>query len=115
MEIKQTDKDEGTRKISIVIPVYFNEQSLPHLFEALIGIEKKLLERNIEMELIFVDDGSGDGSLKELLKIKERRQETKVIKLTKNFGASVWFQNEHITHLDPAQESGKRRTSNPKK
>src|SRR5260370_17630552 len=50
-------------------------------------VEKRLLEKRIEMELIFVDDGSGDGSLKELLKIKELRNETKVIKLTKNFGA----------------------------
>jgi glycosyltransferase involved in cell wall biosynthesis len=77
----------GTRKISIVVPVYFNEQSLAHLFEALVNIETRLLEKNVEMELIFVDDGSGDGSLKELLKIKQRRESTRVIKLTKNFGS----------------------------
>jgi glycosyltransferase involved in cell wall biosynthesis len=39
------------------------------------------------MELIFVDDGSGDHSLEELFKIKKRRESTKVIKLTRNFGA----------------------------
>jgi dolichol-phosphate mannosyltransferase len=88
MEIKQIDKTGATRKISIVIPVYFNEQSLPHLFEALMEVERTLIEKNIEMELIFVDDGSGDLSLKELLKIKGRRQDTKVIKLTRNFGAA---------------------------
>lgn len=87
LETNQTLENRGTRKISIVVAVYFSELSLPHLFEALVGVEKKLLEKNVEMELIFVDDGSGDGSLKELLKIKERRQNTKIIKLTKNFGA----------------------------
>ena len=76
------------KKLSIVIPVYFNEQSLPPLFEALLMVERALLEKNIEMELIFVDDGSGDGSLIELLKIKERRNATRIIKLTKNFGAN---------------------------
>lgn len=87
MEIKQIYKKDRTRKISIVVPVYFNEQSLPHLFEALLSIEKRLLEKNVQVELIFVDDGSEDGSLNELLKIKERRKATKVIKLTRNFGA----------------------------
>lgn len=88
MENEQTRKTDGAWKISIVIPVYFNEASLPHLYDALMDVEKRLLEKNVEMELIFVDDGSGDGSLGELLKIKERRNATRVIKLTKNFGAN---------------------------
>src|SRR5260370_41923911 len=88
METDQNPKNDGPRKkLSIVVPVYFNEPSLPHLFEALLSIEGELLEKNVEMELIFVDDGSGDGSLVELLKIKARRQSTKIIKLTRNFGA----------------------------
>jgi dolichol-phosphate mannosyltransferase len=41
----------------------------------------------MELELIFVDDGSGDNSLEELLKIKKQRMDTRVIKLTRNFGA----------------------------
>src|SRR5687767_2005884 len=76
-----------TKKISIVVAVYFNEQSLSHLFDALLTIENDLVARDVEMELIFVDDGSGDDSLKELLKIKQRREGTKVIKLSRNFGA----------------------------
>jgi glycosyltransferase involved in cell wall biosynthesis len=87
MEISQPHMSVRTHKLSIVVAVYFNEASLPVLFEALLDIEGKLLEKNVEMELIFVDDGSGDGSLGELLKIKQRRENTKVIKLTKNFGA----------------------------
>ena len=87
MENQQPPENDRMWKISIVVPVYFNEQSLPHLFEALVSIENKLIEKNVEMELIFVDDGSGDGSFKELLEIKKRRQSTRVIKLTRNFGA----------------------------
>src|ERR1700730_15923526 len=87
METNQKPEGNG-KKISIVVPVYFNEGSLPHLFEALQNIEKRLREKNVDMELIFVDDGSGDDSLNELLRIKELRQETKVIKLTRNFGAA---------------------------
>jgi glycosyltransferase involved in cell wall biosynthesis len=73
--------------VSIVIPVYFNEQSLWPLFTELRQIEQQLNNQGVELELIFVDDGSGDGSLQELLKIKQQRQATKIIKLTRNFGA----------------------------
>ena len=74
------------KKLSIVIPVYYNELSLPLLFTELLEIEKKLRSKNVELELIFVDDGSGDNSLHELLKIKKQHKNTKVIKLTRNFG-----------------------------
>jgi len=87
MAAGKTPRHDVTKKLSIVVPVYFNEESLPHLFEALLNVERALLEKNVEMELIFVDDGSQDNSLPELFKIKKRRQSTKVIKLTRNFGA----------------------------
>lgn len=87
MEITQIHTDEARRKVSVVVPVYFNEPSLPLLYEALSNVEQKLRNDNIEMELILVDDGSEDASLAELLKIKDQRPATKVIKLTRNFGA----------------------------
>lgn len=77
----------NARKVSVVVPVYWNEQSLPVLLAELVPIERQLGDRGYTLELIFVDDGSGDASLRELLKIKEQRPETKVIKLTRNFGA----------------------------
>ena len=41
----------------------------------------------LKVQLIFVDDGSGDESFNELIKIKTRRPETKIIKHSRNFGA----------------------------
>jgi glycosyltransferase involved in cell wall biosynthesis len=76
------------RMISIVVPVYFNEASLPALFKELIELEKQLLGKNLKLELIFVDDGSADNSLARLLEFKNQRPETKVVKLTRNFGAT---------------------------
>ena len=75
------------KKISIVVPVYFNEESLPQLFDKLVWLESELLNKfALDLELIFVDDGSGDNSLNELLKFKHSRPTTTVIKLTRNFG-----------------------------
>lgn len=75
------------RKLSVVVPVYFNADSLPTLFEQLAGVETELLTRGVALQLVFVDDGSKDESLARLLEFKQRRPETTVVKLTRNFGA----------------------------
>ena len=75
------------KTLSIVIPVYFNAESLDELFDQLILVEAELLRREILLELIFVDDGSLDDSFNHLINIKRKRPETKLIKLTRNFGA----------------------------
>jgi dolichol-phosphate mannosyltransferase len=75
------------RRVSVVVPVYYNEESLPHLFAELQTVEGQLAERGCEMELVFVDDGSGDNSFAELMKIKAQRPHTIVVKLARNFGA----------------------------
>ncbi len=71
---------------SIVIPVYFNEGSLHSTMEA---IREEVVAKNpgLTHEVIFVDDGSGDNSFSELLKIyKKYPGEVRIIKLTRNFG-----------------------------
>lgn len=75
------------RKLSIVVPVYFNAGSLPRLFDALCKVEEQLATRGVDLELIFVDDGSKDESLRRLLDFRQRRPGTRVVKLTRNFGA----------------------------
>jgi dolichol-phosphate mannosyltransferase len=77
----------ASRVLSIVTPVYFNSESLPTLFMKLQWLEGELQKKNVKLELIFVNDGSGDNSLEELLKIKKARPATKVISLTRNFGS----------------------------
>jgi dolichol-phosphate mannosyltransferase len=80
-------EESAMKTVSVIVPVYFNAESLPLLFERLQVVEGQLHERGCAMELIFVDDGSGDESLFELLNIKQRRPDTKIVKLTRNFGA----------------------------
>jgi polyisoprenyl-phosphate glycosyltransferase len=76
------------RKLTIIVPVYWNAESLPYLFEELLKMEAKLAEKKLSLELIFVDDGSGDNSLQILLDFEKRRpKSTVVIKHTRNFGA----------------------------
>jgi glycosyltransferase involved in cell wall biosynthesis len=79
--------DEAKKLVSVVIPVYYNAGSLRELFDELVKVEGRLSEFGVALELIFVNDGSGDDSLAQLLEIKEARPATKVISLARNFGS----------------------------
>lgn len=71
---------------SIVVPVYFNAGAIT---ETVTSLRKDVLARNpaLRGEIIFVDDGSGDGSLDELLQLRKEAPRTiTVVKLTRNFG-----------------------------
>ena len=72
-------------KISFVIAVYHNEGAISKTHEAIQSIfEKTLVEH--EYEIIFVDDGSTDGSLHEILTLREVDHRVKGITFTRNFG-----------------------------
>lgn len=74
------------KKISIVIPVYFNESNLPDTVPQLLSLEEKL--PGYSLELVFVDDGSGDQSLSFLRDFQRQHpDQIKVVKLTRNFGS----------------------------
>jgi len=67
--------------LSIVICVFNEEENIPHLYKAL---TENLTE--LTYEIILVNDGSTDGTLKEIQKIKDGR--IKLINFTRNYGQS---------------------------
>jgi polyisoprenyl-phosphate glycosyltransferase len=76
-----------SRAISVIVPVFNNANSLDILFAQISEFESRLSDMGLGLDLIFVDDGSSDGSYAKLLEIKQHRPDTKLIKLTRNFGA----------------------------
>lgn len=73
--------------ISIIIPVYFNVNSLLSLSERLSGIANSAPEH--DFEFIYVDDGSKDDSYLTLKHLAEKDSRIKVIKLVRNFGSEI--------------------------
>lgn len=71
-------------RLSIVIPVYYNELNLRDLYE---DLKIKVLNNVPSYELVFVDDGSKDNSYSILQEIGERDANCKIIKLSRNFGS----------------------------
>jgi glycosyltransferase involved in cell wall biosynthesis len=72
--------------LSILIPVFNEEGNLSMLYEKLASALKKAGKA---YEIIFVDDGSSDGSLEVLLDLRERNPNIKIISLSRNFGQTA--------------------------
>lgn len=78
--------------LSIVIPVYFNEGSLPSLEDALNALESELSFKGLGLELIFVNDGSLDRSLDILREMQARRPTNIVLNHLANRGSMAAIQ-----------------------
>lgn len=72
-----------TPTISIVLPVFNESQTLPALYARLAGVMRRLGE---SYELVFVNDGSRDGSLDVLKKLAAEDSKMRVVSLSRNFG-----------------------------
>ena len=72
-------------KLSIVIPVYYNQDNLLPLYKDM--KEKVLCKIDYDYELVFVNDGSKDKSLDVLHELANQDENIKVISLSRNFGS----------------------------
>jgi dolichol-phosphate mannosyltransferase len=70
-------------KISIIVPVYYNADTLELLYE---DMKKKILPQLGDYEIVMVDDGSGDDSWQVMNRLRERDSHIKLVKLSRNFG-----------------------------
>lgn len=75
------------KKLSIVVPVYFNAPTLAELHSELSKVADQL--QGTETEIIFVDDGSGDNSFEVLSSLAGKDPRCRVIKLSRNYGSGT--------------------------
>jgi len=72
--------------LSILIPVFNEEENILPLYERL---TKALQKTDRPYEILFIDDGSSDGSLELLLDITQKNPNVKVISFSRNFGQTA--------------------------
>ncbi len=77
---------EGQPEISLVIPLYDEAESLPELHAALAAAMVPYADR---CEMIFVDDGSSDGSFEQLARLRMDDTRVKAIRLRSNQGKAA--------------------------
>jgi glycosyltransferase involved in cell wall biosynthesis len=75
-------------ELSIVIPLYDEEQNVVPLHEELARV---LSAMAVEYEILLVDDGSSDGTFRELQRVHSVDPRARVIRFTRNFGQTAAF------------------------
>ena len=71
-------------RLEFVIPVFEEEECLPELLKRLLALREKMTA--VEMGFVFVNDGSRDSSLQQLLSFANLHPFVKVISFSRNFG-----------------------------
>ena len=74
------------RLLSVVIPLLNEEATLEPLYGEL---EAALVTTGLEWEVVFVDDGSTDGSYRELVRLHSAHLNVRVVRLRRNFGKAA--------------------------
>ena len=72
--------------ISVVVPLFNEEESLPHLAE---WIERVMNENNFSYEVLLIDDGSKDNSWSVIEQLSSKNPNIKGVKFRRNYGKSA--------------------------
>lgn len=72
--------------LSVIVPCYNEEESVELFYEELIKNDSFLAEKDMEMELLYVDDGSADRTAEQVKKLRERDERVHLISFSRNFG-----------------------------
>lgn len=70
--------------ITVVVPCYNEEKALPFLYEEIERV--KAMMPQVNLTLLLVDDGSKDGTLREIKKLKNKDSSVEYISFSRNFG-----------------------------
>jgi len=72
--------------LTVVVPCYNEEESVALFYEELLKNQSFFAEENIELEILYVDDGSRDKTVEEVKKLRERDERVHLVSFSRNFG-----------------------------
>ena len=75
------------KKISIIVPAYNEEESIPYLEKRLVALMNNM--KNYEFEVLFVNDGSKDRTLELIKNLRERDERFCYVNFSRNFGKEI--------------------------
>lgn len=77
---------EGMSLLSIIVPCYNEEESVGLFYDELIKNQPFFDEKNMDMEILFIDDGSKDRTVAEIKKLVEKDGRVRMVSFSRNFG-----------------------------
>lgn len=89
---------KAMKRLTAVVPCFNEEEVLPMFYEEIMRVAE-VLQNEVEFEVLFVNDGSTDGTLQVIRKLRERDRRVKLVSFSRNFGkeAAMYAGLEHST------------------
>lgn len=72
--------------LSVIVPCYNEEENVPYFYEELMKNADFFREKELEVEILYVDDGSKDGTVREVKKLHEKDERVHLLSFSRNFG-----------------------------
>lgn len=83
--------------LSVIVPCYNEEESVGLFYEELTKNDPYFAQKEIELELLYIDDGSADRTVEEVRKLRGRDERVHLVSFSRNFGkeAAMFAGMEH--------------------
>lgn len=72
--------------LSVIVPCYNEEESVADFYEELMKNSSFFREKDLEVEILYIDDGSKDKTVEEVKKLHEKDERVHLISFSRNFG-----------------------------
>ena len=72
--------------LSVIVPCYNEEESVADFYDELMKNREFFKKRELEVEILYIDDGSKDGTVAEVKKLHEKDERVHLISFSRNFG-----------------------------
>ena len=72
--------------LSVVVPCYNEEENISDFYNELFRNDTFFKEKELEVELVYIDDGSKDKTVEEIRKLREQDERVHLLSFSRNFG-----------------------------
>ncbi len=72
--------------LSVIVPCYNEEENVALFYTEIMKIQDFFIEKDVELELVYVDDGSSDQTVSEVKKLRDKDDRVHLISFSRNFG-----------------------------
>ena len=72
--------------LSVIVPCYNEEENVKYFYEELMKNEDFFVKENLQLEIIYIDDGSKDKTVAEVKKLHEKDTRVHLVSFSRNFG-----------------------------